>query len=533
MWFPRNLFKINEQTIPLINSLPRLDPYPNWLIEECQLNEIQKAVCTLRYNNIKYSTIQALLGISSPNTISSIIRLTAGSRIWTGAQGGRISLISTVLIQRMINKINWKRRGLNCLKTFEAKQFILEELEDARRRGIERLHEWKAENLIAPFEEEFNSFDLTNSVFSTICSRCGIFVLSADNLELLRRRCCNHPAIDRYFNTITNLLIGIEPKYKFNADETGLAGKRTFKVLTDDRQIHVTVQDMNSSHISCMCCYSASGSKMDPFFIFPKRQSTMHELDDIDEIFVATSQNGWMTCHLWSIWCIGFISFISIKRERGQLDPKLPVFLFVDGHLSRLDPFGMRALSRFNIICIVFPAHSSHVLQPFDVGLGSPIKTVYLKELADPHVINQSNVEGLTPTEVIRRRRVIAFLNAWMNRDATQLYDSFHAAGLEPVSKENLAFKNLISDPLEDVDPSMRNAKQNPLSGTVATNNLDKLEPYKWRRIENNRFVVHDVNPADINAEMIRYEWNSGDAISGKIFNTLPPIYENGYNIFN
>ena len=79
----------------------------------------------------------------------------------------------------------------------------------------------------------------------------------------------------------------------------------------------------------------------------------------------------------------------------------------------------------------------------------------------------------------------------------------------------------------------LRNAKQNPLSGTVATNNLDKLEPYKWRRIENNRFVVHDVNPADINAEMIRYEWNSGDAISGKIFNTLPPIYENGYNIFN
>ena len=69
MWLPRNLLKINEQTIPLINFLPRLDSYPNWFIEKGQLNEIQKAVCHLRYNNIKYSTGQGLLGISCPNTM--------------------------------------------------------------------------------------------------------------------------------------------------------------------------------------------------------------------------------------------------------------------------------------------------------------------------------------------------------------------------------------------------------------------------------------------------------------------------------
>ena len=393
MWTIHSLFRVNETTIPIIQSLPHLDEY-NWLLEESELSQIQKAVCTLRYNNIPYSTIQLLLGITSPNTIVSIIRLTAGSRKWSGQQGGRISLVSDVIIKRMKNKIEWRRRGLNCLKTFEAKQFILEEMQETYKRGIQRLHEWKATQLINQFEAEFSAFELTDSVFSNICTRCNIVVLSPDKLELFRRQCCNHPAIDCFFNTITNVLIGVEPKYKFNADETGLAGKRTFKVLTDDRRIHVTMQDIAGTHISCMCCYSASGSKMKPFFIFPKRKTEMKELEDIDEIFISSSESGWMTTHLWDAWCIAFISHISIKREMGELDPSLPVFLFVDGHLSRLSPFGMRALSRFHIICIVFPAHTSHVLQPFDICLGSPIKTIYLKNLADPNGENLLTTNG-------------------------------------------------------------------------------------------------------------------------------------------
>ena len=96
-----------------------------WLPEEKDLHPIQKAVCCLRYNNISYDNISSLLHIKSHNTIVSIIRLTAGSRKWEpGREGGRYSLVSDILIEKLKNKIIFSRRGLNCMKTIEAKAMI-------------------------------------------------------------------------------------------------------------------------------------------------------------------------------------------------------------------------------------------------------------------------------------------------------------------------------------------------------------------------------------------------------------------------
>ena len=342
--------------------------YPDWLSEDVLLPIKQRTVCMLRYNNIPYTKIQELLGISSPNTISSIIRLAAGSRPWNeGKQGGHVSILSPVIIQKLKNEIAWKRKGLNCMKTFEARQFIIEHIEEVKVRGRIRLKQWNSEKLIDEFNREFDNFELTDSIFETVCKNCGIYVLTADKLELLRRKCCNAPTIHNFFSTITSVLQNADPKYLYNADETGLSARRSFKVLTDDKNIHVTIQELEGQHISAMCAYSASGTKLPLFFILPKRVTYPEDLRDVDDLFSATSENGWITSHLWDIWCIIFVSHVSVKRAYGFLDPSKPIILFVDGHLSRLSPFGMRLLVKFNIICIVFPSHSSHILQPFDV----------------------------------------------------------------------------------------------------------------------------------------------------------------------
>ena len=510
-----------------------LQPYPHWLPEENILPLKQKAVCMLRYNNVPYTKISELLGISSPNTITRIIRLTAGSRIWVeGQQGGHNALVSQVIINKLKNQIVWKRKGLNCMKSFEARQIIAEEIEETRKRGKIRLREWHAEKLVDEFESEFEEFEVTDSIFDTICQKCGVYLLTADKLELLRRKCCNFPAIENYFNTISNVILGVEKKYLFNADETGLAAKRSFKVLTDDKNIHVTIQDYEGQHITCMCCFSAAGDKMDPFFIIPKKVNFPEELNDQDNMYLSTSENGWMTSHLWDIWCIAFVSFISTKRAHSYLDPSKPVILFVDGHLSRLSPFGMRLLVRFNIICIVYPSHSSHVLQPFDIVLAAPIKVDYLKALADPKVIAQSLQEGLTPSQIIRRRRILAFKDAWSKRPDSQLCDSFKQAGICPFDKEALAMKHLIADPTQSLpnDDSTR-LRLSPINGKIATEHLELLDPYKWRKIVNNKFVIEEIKPDMIKPEMIAIEWGSGDPISGKIFNSLVAIFENGSDI--
>lgn len=43
--------------------------------------------------------------------------------------------------------------------------------------------------------------------------------------------------------------------------------------------------------------------------------------------------------------------------------------------------YASKLLSMFGILLLVFPGHTSHVLQPFDVGIAAALKTRYSKLL--------------------------------------------------------------------------------------------------------------------------------------------------------
>ena len=381
----------------------------------------------------------------------------------------------------------------------------------------------------------FTNAVLTDDIFRDICKQCDIFVLLGETLELVRRKCCNKPVIERFYSLITDLVINYEPAYKFNVDETGLVSKRVFKILTEDRRFRITIQSNQLPHISCMLCFSEAGAKMNPFFIFPKHVKEFRELIDIPDIFYSTSQNGWMTSHLWSIWCILFISFISTKRDARQLKREKPVILFVDGHLSRLDPFRLRLLKQNNIICIIFPSHCSHVLQPFDVGVGSKLKTFYIQEAISKLISHFQSAGDLSNTEIVRRQRVLAFQNAWNRISVPLMRGSFKAAGLgfESFGVDFMVHKNLIVDPTihTDGENPINMIRMSPINGKIATENLELLEPYVIGKQINGRFVTLHVEPGEFTPEMISIEWFRTDANIGKIFNNIVPIYEQGRNI--
>ena len=55
-------------------------------------------------------------------------------------------------------------------------------------------------------------------------------------------------------------------------------------------------------------------------------------------------------------------------------DASQPFLLIVDGHPSRLCYQAIRVLQTFNIQLVVLPEHTSHILQPLDVAIFSPMK---------------------------------------------------------------------------------------------------------------------------------------------------------------
>ncbi len=81
------------------------------------------------------------------------------------------------------------------------------------------------------------------------------------------------------------------------------------------------------------------------------------------------------------------------------------------------------------------------------------------------------------------------------------------------------------------LDPDSSAVRVSPISGKIATNNLHLLEPYIFRKIEDNKLIQTELEPGDFTPEIIALEWFRGDSSSGKIFNNIVPIYQNGCNI--
>lgn len=76
--------------------------------------------------------------------------------------------------------------------------------------------------------------------------------------------------------------------------------------------------------------------------------------------------------HLWP----------NLPKPAGVLEPLVvPRLLLMDGHRSHLEPEFLQWCLEHQIYPLVLPAHSSHILQPLDVGLFSPLSHAYSREL--------------------------------------------------------------------------------------------------------------------------------------------------------
>lgn len=76
----------------------------------------------------------------------------------------------------------------------------------------------------------------------------------------------------------------------------------------------------------------------------------------------------------------------TLAHEVSEWKPTLPprlrgrrVLLLLDGHGSRRTAKAIRYLNAFGIDVLTFPGHSTHVLQPFDVGIAGVFEAELLK----------------------------------------------------------------------------------------------------------------------------------------------------------
>lgn len=224
-----------------------------------------------------------------------------------------------------------------------------------------------------------------------------------------------------------------------------ISSRRKFKVLVRNGKLPLTSSPNKFPHFpACVCC-PAAGFLTKPLIILANKGTLSSLEEHIEEFHFASSITGWMNRDIFYIWCIMFVCEISTYRLTLPEEIRSEhIVLVVDGHSSRGHYYSSKLLSLFGIILLVLPGHTNHVLQPFDVGLASPLKTAFAKYLLNNKLdieeesILMKNTIHMTSKDT-RNMMLTCFRQALDEiTTCSNIQSSFQADWIAPVDKEHV-----------------------------------------------------------------------------------------------
>jgi hypothetical protein len=288
----------------------------------------------------------------------------------------------------------------------------------------------------------------------------------------------------------------IDYRLLFNADETMIGGTGKLKVVvrSSSKTAIKSVSDQND-HITIMVTISAAGFKFIPFIII-KRKTCPNVLKDLIEretMVLGGQSSGWMTQELFTKWTLNFIGQVNEIRKRSKLE-KEPALLVIDGHSSRENPEAIKLLNDANIQVITFPSHTTHLLQPLDVGVFSSFKAS-LRQYNSRYSKLQINSPLDTKFSDTEKNLLKIIMNSLdlLTRATTlkNITNAFSKTGICPVDeKAPLTNKFIIKDASMMLNSKslQKGPKRINISGQLLTKDmLDSLSKSKKEKVSSSK----------------------------------------------
>jgi hypothetical protein len=186
------------------------------------------------------------------------------------------------------------------------------------------------------------------------------------------------------------------------------------------------IQPGNREWVTVIQGINVAGWAIPPFLIFAGQyhQSAWYKEEDIPRNWaIAVSDNGWTTNELGVEWLKHFIKHTDSKVVGARR------LLILDGHESHHSLEFQELCKENTIYMLCMPPHSSHLLQPLDVGCFLLLKRAYSREI---EALICYHINYITKLEFLS-----AFKAAF-----TQLFTSanicsaFRGAGLVPLQAD-------------------------------------------------------------------------------------------------
>ena len=253
-----------------------------------------------------------------------------------------------------------------------------------------------------------------------------------------QRAKCEDPAIIRdWFRLVENTIAkyGINLADIYNFDETGfmmgIIASGMVVTGAERRGKAKSVQPGNREWVTVIQAINAEGWAIAPFIVVAGQYhlaSWYQESNLPGDWAIATTHNGWTDNDTGLEWLKHFDRHTK-ARSTGRYR-----LLILDGHDSHHSVDFQKYCQDNNIVTLCMPSHSSHLLQPLDVGCFGPLKKAYGREIE--HLIRCS-ITHVSKTEFFSA--FYAAHEAAMTR--SNIEGGFRGAGLVPLDPESVISK--------------------------------------------------------------------------------------------
>lgn len=202
----------------------------------------------------------------------------------------------------------------------------------------------------------------------------GLFVKKMKSIEAKRQAAFDRPSIVIWFKKLRKVIVenGLQPDDILNFDETGyrigVAGDQEIVTFHPDRR-NTLPNDTNHEHITLTETISAGGWAIPPVIIIAGAVLLERYFQDLPAGYLlAVSDSGYTNDE---------ISFETIKHINRFTKPRMKGksrLLLLDNHECHLSLQFLEYCDDEGIIPFALPPHTTHFLQPLDVGCFQPNK---------------------------------------------------------------------------------------------------------------------------------------------------------------
>jgi hypothetical protein len=245
------------------------------------------------------------------------------------------------------------------------------------------------------------------------------------------RRDATHPEVlQGWFSLFSNVVstYGIPEADWYNMDEKGFmkgVGDAS-KIIISKEESHAYInQPGNREWVSVIESINTTEYSLPPFVIFKGKTIQRSWADALidKQTVIRVSDNGWTDHSIALDWLEHFNEH---TKDRMQGKYRL---LILDGHSSHVSFEFVAFCNENDIILLCLPPHSTHVLQPLDVGIFSPLAKAYKILVQESAVFGATYVDNTTFLRTFQEARKTIPKN---------IPGAWRGAGLVPYNPEKI-----------------------------------------------------------------------------------------------